>query len=90
MNGNPSEQFFEELLPYLEQLDARIGAVVQLLKEKGMITDEEFAARVKRADMGSEVRDRGLCADGALVLSRRRVKQEKLIRHRLPAKGPSG
>lgn len=60
MNGNPSEQFFEELLPYLEQLDARIGAVVQLLKEKGMITDEEFAARVKRADMGSEVRDRGL------------------------------
>jgi hypothetical protein len=60
MSVNPSKQFLEDLLPYLERLDARIGAVVQLLKEKGMTTDEEFAARVNRADLGSEVRDRGL------------------------------
>lgn len=60
MNTNPAEQFFEDLLPYLERLDAQIGAVVQILKEKGITTDQEFAAKVKNADRGSEVRDRGL------------------------------
>jgi hypothetical protein len=62
MNGNPARQFFEDLLPYLERLDAQIGAIIRILKEKGMTTDEEFAAKMKRADLASEVRDRGLRA----------------------------
>lgn len=68
MSGNPSEQFFEDLLPYLERLDAQIGAIVQVLKEKGITTDEEFIAKVKRADVASEVRDRAL-----------RVRMERLF-----------
>jgi hypothetical protein len=60
MNVDPAEQVFEEILPYLETLDAQIGAVVQLLKDKGMTTNEEFAQCVRRADMASEVRKRGL------------------------------
>jgi hypothetical protein len=60
MNVDPSEQVFEEILPYLETLDAQIGAIVQLLKEKGMTTSEEFAQCVQRADMASNVRERGL------------------------------
>lgn len=60
MNSNPTEQFLEDLLPYLERLDAQIGAVVQVLKEKGMTTDEEFTAKVEQANVASEVRDRGL------------------------------
>jgi hypothetical protein len=55
-----AEQVFEELLPYLETLDAQIGAVVQLLKDKGMTTNEEFAQYVQRADMASSVRKRGM------------------------------
>lgn len=60
MTTDPSEQVFEELLPYLETLDAQIGAIVQVLKDKGLITSEEFAERVKKADMASDIRERGL------------------------------
>lgn len=35
MNISPAEQVFEEVLPYLEILDAQIGGIVQLLKNKG-------------------------------------------------------
>lgn len=60
MNSNPAEQFFEEMLPYLETLDAQIGAIVQLLKDKGLTTSKEFASYVQQADLASDVRDRGL------------------------------
>lgn len=36
MNVGPAEQVFEEVLPYLETLDAQIGGIVQLLKDKGI------------------------------------------------------
>jgi hypothetical protein len=60
MNTNPAEQFFEELLTYLEALDAQIGAVVQLLKDKNITANEEFTKYVERADVASDVRDLGL------------------------------
>ena len=68
MTVNPAEQVFEEILPYLEMLDAQIGGVIQLLKDKGITaeenrhsiltrkpttTTEEFAKYVERADRGS-------------------------------------
>ena len=62
MNVDPAEQVFEEILPYLETLDAQVGAMVQLLKDKGMTTDEEFAQYAERAGMASNVRERGLRA----------------------------
>lgn len=52
----PRRKVFEELLPYLETLDAQIGGIVQLLKDKGITTDEEFARYIKRADRASNVR----------------------------------
>jgi len=55
-----AEQVFEELLPYLEILDAQISGAVQLLKDKGLTTDQEFAQYVKRADRGSNVKELGL------------------------------
>ena len=54
------EADFEEVLPYLETLNAQIGAIVQLLKDKGMTTNEEFAQYVQRADTASNVRERRL------------------------------
>lgn len=62
MNSNPAEQFFEEMLPYLEKLDAQIGAVIQLLKDKGVTTGYDFSTYLEKADLASEVRDRGLRA----------------------------
>jgi hypothetical protein len=60
MDSNPAEQFLEEMLPYLEKLDAQIGALIQLLKDKGLTTPDEFARYVEKADFGSDVRKRGL------------------------------
>jgi hypothetical protein len=59
MNVAPAEQVFEEVLPYLETLDAQIGGIVQLLKDKGITTTEEFARYVEQADKGSSVRQVG-------------------------------
>jgi hypothetical protein len=59
MTVSPAEQVFEEILPYLEILDAQIGGVIQLLKDKGITTTEEFAKYVERADRGSNVRQVG-------------------------------
>jgi hypothetical protein len=59
MTVSPAEQVFEELLPYLEILDAQIGGVIQLLKDKGITTTEEFAKYVEKADRGSNVREVG-------------------------------
>jgi hypothetical protein len=59
MTVSPAEQVFEEILPYLEVLDAQIGGVIQLLKDKGITTTEEFAKYVERADRGSNVREVG-------------------------------
>jgi hypothetical protein len=59
MTVNPAEQVFEEILPYLEILDAQIGGVIQLLKDKGITTTEEFARYVEQADKGSNVREVG-------------------------------
>ena len=60
MNVSPAEQVFEEILSYLEILDAQIGGIVQLLKDKGITTTEEFARYVAQADKGSNVREVGL------------------------------
>ncbi|MFY9904419.1 MAG: hypothetical protein WBX02_19720 [Terriglobales bacterium] len=58
--NSPAEEVFAEVLPYLEILDAQINGVVQLLKDKGITTSEEFARYVERADQGSSVREVGL------------------------------
>ncbi len=56
----PAEQVFEEMLPYLETLDSQIGGIVQLLKDKGITTNAEFAKYAQRTDNASSVRGRGI------------------------------
>jgi hypothetical protein len=58
----PAEQVFEEMLPYLETLDAQIGGVIRLLKDKGITTNEEVAKYVRRGDDAANVRERGMRA----------------------------
>ena len=56
----PAEQVFEELLPYLETLDSQIGGIVQLLKDKGITTNAEFAKYAQLGDDAGNVRERGM------------------------------
>lgn len=60
MGVSAAEQVFEEILPYLEILDSQIGAIVQLLKDKGITSSKEFAQYTERADKASNVRELGL------------------------------
>jgi hypothetical protein len=46
MKASAAERVFEDFLPYLEVLDTQIGGVVQLLKDEGITTSEEFARYV--------------------------------------------
>ncbi len=62
MNVSPAEQVFEEVLPYLETQDAQIGGIIQLLKDKGITTTEEFAQYTEQADKVSNVREVGFRA----------------------------
>lgn len=56
----PAEQVFEEMLPYLETLDAQIGGIIRLLKDKGITTNAEFAKYAQGGDDAANVRERGM------------------------------
>ncbi len=56
----PAEQVFEEMLPYFEILDAQIGGIIRLLKDKGITPSAEFAQYAQRGDDASHVRERGM------------------------------
>jgi hypothetical protein len=56
----PAEQVFEEMLPYLETLDAQIGGIIRLLKDKGITTNAEFAKYAQGGDDAANIRERGM------------------------------
>jgi hypothetical protein len=56
MDGNTTQQAFKELLPYLEALDTQSAAILHLLKDKGLTTDEQFAPYLEQAGNVSNVK----------------------------------
>jgi hypothetical protein len=50
------QQIFDELFESLEPLDTQTAALLQFLKSKGIVTDEELAPFLKQAGDASSVR----------------------------------
>jgi hypothetical protein len=59
---NASKEAVLELLGYLEQVERRNGAVLQILKDKGVITEKELEAYIKRASDAVEIESRAIHA----------------------------
>ena len=47
---------FEELLDYVELLDTRTDAILRLLKDKGITTDNKFIPYLEKDDDASDIR----------------------------------
>jgi hypothetical protein len=56
VSDNPIEETVRELLPYLEDLETQSGAILEFLKDKGHLSDEEFAPYLQKAAEASSVK----------------------------------
>jgi hypothetical protein len=56
MSRNPAEDVLNELLPYFEAIDTQNAAIVQFLKDKRVVSDEQLAPYLERAAKASNVK----------------------------------
>ena len=56
MTDNPTEQVLNDLFRYLEALETQNGAILQLLKDRGIVTDEQFAPYLEKSSTASDVK----------------------------------
>lgn len=58
MPDNPAKEAFTDLLTHLEHLETLTGALLQLLKDNGMASDDKLAPYLEQASKASDVRMR--------------------------------
>jgi hypothetical protein len=58
VSDNPTKEAFSDLLAYLEFLETQTRALLQLLKDNGIVTDEKLAPYLEQASKASDVRMR--------------------------------
>ncbi len=56
MERELAQQILEEMLPYLEKMDTENTAILQLLKDKKLTTDEGFATYLQQAGNATNIK----------------------------------
>jgi hypothetical protein len=56
MSENAMQEVLKDLLLHLEELETQNGAIILLLKDKGIATDQEFAPHLEKAGNASNVK----------------------------------
>ncbi|HWC18319.1 MAG TPA: hypothetical protein VG498_14955 [Terriglobales bacterium] len=56
MSDNPAQQVLSDLFGYLESLETQSGAILQFLKDKGGLNDQQLAPYLEQAANASSVK----------------------------------
>jgi hypothetical protein len=56
MSDNPVQDVLNELFPYFERLEAQSAAVLQLLVEKGIVSNDELERYLSQASTASDIK----------------------------------
>jgi len=62
VSDNHTREAMEELLDYLEQVETQSGAVLELLRDAGIATDEKLAPYLERSSNATDVKSRAIRA----------------------------
>lgn len=78
MNVDLAQELLNELGSSLENLEAQQAALLQFLKDNGMLTDDQFAPYLTKAGKASDVRWRAARIRLESLFRSERQKEEKL------------
>jgi hypothetical protein len=78
------QELLDSLLPSLEAMEAQSAAVLQLLQDKGIVSEAELSDRLQRAGNASDVRWRAARARINRLLSSAKESSEKAAKAETP------
>jgi hypothetical protein len=78
------QELLDSLLPSLEAMEAQSAAVLQLLQDKGIVSEAELSDRLQRAGNASDVRWRAARARINRLLSSAKESSEKAAKEEPP------
>jgi hypothetical protein len=87
MNVHLAQELLNELGSSLENLEAQQSALLQFLKEKGVVTDDQLAPYLNQAGNASNVRWRAARQERRKLAPRQNLHCRRAKRRRMARKG---